>query len=213
MGGRMINYSVFMLPNPIDKTADPKAYAKAQVSEVMSFRNFTQHIADHGGYTRGKVKGIVSDMCECLVEMLLQGKKVQLDELGDFWISLSSEGAENCEAFTADKIKGINIIFTPGIDFENLISKAEFTPVASRAAQAATLKAEKKGAKTVDLEAAKKKTSSTEDGENKPSIGGDTPTGDDNTPSDGGSTTPSGDSGSDNESGSSESGNGGTSLD
>ena len=164
-----------MLPNPIDKSADPKAYAKAQVSEVMSFRNFTQHIADHGGYTRGKVKGIVSDMCECLVEMLLQGKKVQLDELGDFWISLSSEGAENCEAFTADKIKGINIIFTPGIDFENLINKAEFTPVASRAAQAATLKAEKKGDKTVDLEAAKKKPNSNEEGGNKPSGGSSTP--------------------------------------
>lgn len=179
-----------MLPNPIDKSADPKAYAKAQVSEVMSFRSFTQHIADHGGYTRGKVKGIISDMCECLVEMLLQGKKVQLDELGDFWISLSSEGAENCEAFTADKIKGINIIFTPGIDFENLINKAEFSPVASRAAQAATLKAEKKGDKTVDLEAAKKKPNSTGDGDNTPSTGGGS------TPS-GGDSTPSGGSGSD----------------
>ena len=175
-----------MLPNPIDKSADPKAYAKAQVSEVMSFRSFTQHIADHGGYTRGKVKGIISDMCECLVEMLLQGKKVQLDELGDFWISLSSEGAENCEAFTADKIKGINIIFTPGIDFENLINKAEFSPVASRAAQAATLKAEKKGDKTVDLEAAKKKPNSTGDGDNTPSTGGgSTPSGGDSTPSGG----------------------------
>lgn len=179
-----------MLPNPIDKSADPKAYAKAQVSEVMSFRSFTQHIADHGGYTRGKVKGIISDMCECLVEMLLQGKKVQLDELGDFWISLSCEGAENCEAFTADKIKGINIIFTPGIDFENLINKAEFSPVASRAAQAATLKAEKKGDKTVDLEAAKKKPNSTGDGDNTPSTGGGS------TPS-GGDSTPSGGSGSD----------------
>lgn len=175
-----------MLPNPIDKSADPKAYAKAQVSEVMSFRSFTQHIADHGGYTRGKVKGIISDMCECLVEMLLQGKKVQLDELGDFWISLSSEGAENCEAFTADKIKGINIIFTPGIDFENLINKAEFSPVASRAAQAATLKAEKKGDKTVDLEAAKKKPNSTGDGDNTPSTGGgSTPSGGSGSGSDG----------------------------
>ena len=71
MGNQMINYSVFMLPNPVDKTAAPKAYAKAQANEVMTFRNFTQHIADHGGYSRGKVKGIVSDMCACLVEMLL----------------------------------------------------------------------------------------------------------------------------------------------
>lgn len=166
-----------MLPNPVDKTAAPKAYAKAQANEVMTFRNFTQHIADHGGYSRGKVKGIVSDMCACLVEMLLQGKKVQLDELGDFWLSLTCEGAESCEAFSADNIKGINIIFSPGVDFENLINKAEFAPVASRAAQAATLKAEKLGVKTVDLEAAKKKKpNSSENGGNNPS-GGNTPTG------------------------------------
>ena len=168
-----------MLPNPIDSTAAPKAYAKAQVKEVMSFRSFIQHIADHGGYTRGKVKGVLSDMCECLVEMLLEGKKVQLDELGDFWISLSCDGAESCEKFTADNIKAVNIVFTPGVDFENLIGKAEFSPVASRAAQAATLKAEKMGAKTVDLEAAKKKNTTSSDV---------TPT----DPDDGGSTTPSG---------------------
>lgn len=179
MGKRMINYSVFMLPNPIDSTAAPKAYAKAQVKEVMSFRSFIQHIADHGGYTRGKVKGVLSDMCECLVEMLLEGKKVQLDELGDFWISLSCDGAESCEKFTADNIKAVNIVFTPGVDFENLIGKAEFSPVASRAAQAATLKAEKMGAKTVDLVAAKKKNTTSSDV---------TPT----DPDDGGSTTPSG---------------------
>ena len=68
-----------MMSNPMDKEAAAKAYAKAQVSEVMSFRQFAEHIADHGGYTRGKVKGVLSDMCQCLVEMLLEGKKVQLD--------------------------------------------------------------------------------------------------------------------------------------
>ena len=149
-----------MLPNPIHPEKGALAYAKPQVSEVMSFRKFVQHIADHGGYTRGKVKGVLSDMCTCLVEMLLEGKKVQLDELGDFWISLSSEGAETVEKFSSNNIKAVNIVFTPGIDFENLISKAEFETVASRAAQAATLKAEKTGKNTVDLEAAKKKPTS-----------------------------------------------------
>ena len=145
-----------MMPNPMDKDAAPKAYAKAQVSEVLSFRNFIKHIAEHGGYTRGKVKGVISDMCQCLVEMLLEGKKVQLDELGDFWVSLSCEGAESCESFTSNAIKGLNIVFTPGVDFENLINKAEFSPVASRAAQSAILKAEKKGENVIDIEAVKK---------------------------------------------------------
>ena len=59
------------------------------------------------------------------------------------------------EKFTAENIKSVNIVFTPGTDFENLIGKAEFNVVASRVAQAATLKAEKTGATTVDLAAAK----------------------------------------------------------
>lgn len=152
----MINYSVFMLPNPMDESAGKKAYAKAQMRELITFSKFVNHIADHNGvFTRGTVRGVIIDMCECLVEMLLDGKKVQLGELGDFWVSLSSEGAESLEKFSADNIKEVNIIFTPGSDFENIIGRAEFNIVASRAAQTATLKAEKAGATTVDLAAAK----------------------------------------------------------
>ena len=146
-----------MLPNQMNKEEAPKAYAKAQVKEVMSFRQFVAHIAEHSGHKRGQVKGVLSDMCSCLVEQLLEGKKILLDELGDFWISLTSIGADSCEAFTSKNITGVNIVFTPGIDFQNLINDAEFNLVASRIAQTATLKAEKKMLDTVDLAAAKNK--------------------------------------------------------
>ena len=153
----MINYSVYMLPNQIDESQPAKAYAKAQVKEVMTFRQFVAHIAEHGGHKRGQVKGVLSDMCACLVEQLLEGKKILLDDLGSFWLSLTSEGAESCEAFTAKNITGVRILFTPGEDFENLIGRAAFNPVPSRIAQQATLKAEKAGEATVNLEAAKNK--------------------------------------------------------
>ena len=149
-----------MFANPIDESKPAKAYAKAQVKEVMSFRDFVNHISEHGGYKRGQVKGVLSDMCSCLVEQLLEGKKVMLDELGNFWLSLSSEGAESCEAFSAKNITGVNIIFTPGEDFENLLSRATFNPVPSRSLQNAALKAEKKGEKTIDIDAVKNNTSS-----------------------------------------------------
>ena len=146
-----------MLPNQMNKEEAPKAYAKAQVKEVMTFRQFVAHIAEHGGHKRGQVKGVLSDTCSCLVEQLLEGKKILLDDLGNFWISLTSMGAENCEAFTSKNITGVKIIFTPGEDFENLLGRAEFNLVESRFAQAATLKAEKAGETTVDLTAAKNK--------------------------------------------------------
>lgn len=154
----MIDYSVYMMTPTYSKDETPKAYAKNQVSEIWTLEKFAKHISDHNGvYSRGTVKGVISDMCECLVEQLLNGNKIQLGELGTFGISISSEGAESIEKFTSKNIKAVNILFSPGADFENLIGRAEFNPVASRIAQKATLKAEKAGEATVDLEAAKNK--------------------------------------------------------
>lgn len=154
----MIDYSVYMMTPTYSKDETPKAYAKNQVSEIWSLEKFAKHISDHNGvYSRGTVKGVISDMCECLVEQLLNGNKIQLGELGTFGISISSEGAESIEKFTSKNIKAVNILFSPGADFENLIGRAKFNPVASRVAQKATLKAEKAGEATVDLEAAKNK--------------------------------------------------------
>ena len=109
----MIDYSVYLTGNPMDEMAPEKAYARAQMSESMTFDKFVKHIADHNGvYTRGTVQGVILDMCECLVEMLLEGKKVQLGALGDFFISLNSVGAESLKAFTAVNIKAVNVVFT-----------------------------------------------------------------------------------------------------
>lgn len=173
MGNFMINYSVYMTTNYLKPDEGAKAYAKNQVNEIWSIGKFAKHIADHNGvYSRGMVKGVLSDMCECLVEQLLNGNKIQLGELGTFGISISSTPAESLEKFTVKNIKAVNILFAPGEDFDNLIGRAEFNPVASRAAQNATLKAEKSNEKTVDLEAAKKKNNTSSggaDNDGKPS--------------------------------------------
>lgn len=193
----MIEYSIYMMGNPIKPEEAPKAYAKNQVREIWDLNKFCKHIASHNaGYSRGMVKAILSDMCDCLVEQLLNGNKIKLGEFGIFSLSISCEGAESLDKFTEDNIKEVNINFNPGVDLMDLRPKAEFSLVASRAAQAC-LKAEKANEKTVDLEAAKKKPTSSGNGDNKPSgDGGDTPTGGGSTPSGGGS-TPSGGSGSD----------------
>ena len=148
----MIDYSVCLLTNPMNGSEAPKAYGKNQIREVWNLEKFSKHIADHNGvYSRGTVKGVISDMCECLVEQLLNGNKIKLGELGDFSISLKTSGADSLDKFTAANIKAVNIVFTPGEDFENIIDRAEFNPVTSRKTQAAALKAEKAGATTVDI--------------------------------------------------------------
>ena len=60
---------------------------------------------------------------------------------------------DNTSATTTAKT--VNIVFTPGPDFENLREKVTFNLVSSRRAQAAVLKAEKSGDAVVNLEAAR----------------------------------------------------------
>lgn len=180
--------------NPLKPEEALKAYAKNQVNEIWPLEKFAKHISEHNGvFSRGTVKGVLSDMCECLVEQLLNGNKIQLGELGTFGISISSTPAESLEKFTTKNIKAVNILFAPDDDFDNLIGRAEFNLVASRAAQNATLKAEKLNEKTVDLEAAKKNNASSDDADNseKPSTpsGGGSGSGSTTTP-----TNPGGDS-------------------
>jgi len=148
----MIDYSIYTLPNPLDSTAEPKAYARAQIRESLSFKQFVSLLASrNSGFSRGAIEGVVSDACLCIMEQLIEGKKVQLGDLGQFWVSLSSNGAKTKDEFTANNIKGVNINFTPSKDFKNFVNRATFNPVSSREAQAATLKAEKAGSNTVDL--------------------------------------------------------------
>lgn len=190
----MIDYSIFLWKSPLKEDAVEMAYAKNQVRKVLPFDDFVKHISDHNGvFTRGTVKGVVSDTCACLVEQLLMGNKVQFGELGIFSISITCEPAATLKEFSEDNIKEVNILFNPGEDFENLRSKAEFNLVASRAVQAATIKAVKANETNVDLEAVKKKPTSSGNGDSKPS-GGSTPSG--GTPSEG--NTPSGGEGSEN---------------
>ena len=177
----MIDYSIFLWKSPLKEDAVEMAYAKNQVRKVLTFDEFVRHISDHNGvFTRGTVKGVVSDTCSCLVEQLLMGHKVQFGELGIFGISITSEPAASLKEFSEDNIKEVNILFNPGEDFENLRSKAEFNLVASRAVQAATIKAVKANETTVDLEAAKRRNDTPDDRDDEDkNPGSDTPGGGD----------------------------------
>lgn len=88
---------------------------------------------------------------DCMREQLLEGKKIRLGDLGDFSVSLSSKGVEDPNAFNAQNITGVKVIWEPGAEFKSLRDDAEFNLVASRDAQAAVIKAIKQGKDNVDI--------------------------------------------------------------
>ena len=167
------------------KTEVQNAFAIAQYTDVMNIEKFARHIATHGSvYSRADIAAILYLAVDCMREQLLEGKKIRLGDLGDFAINLTSKGAETADKFSAQNITGVNVVWTPGMEFKDLLADAEFNLVASRNAQAALLKAIKAGQTTVDI--TQPVTPSDSEGTDDPSGGSDnTGTGEEN-PSDGG---------------------------
>ena len=144
----MINYTL------TEKSAKPglklaeiderKIYGQTQISEVMDLRSFSQHIASHGSvYNRGDIYAVITQMVDCLHEQLLEGKKVQLGDLGSFSPAISTEGVETASEFSRKHIKKRRVIWSPGEMFKDLISEADFQLVPSRKGQARLLKQER----------------------------------------------------------------------
>ncbi len=130
-----INYSVSVKINPTDEN-DKKVYANAQYSTVMTLSQFAKHIADHNSkYCRADVTGVLLTMIDCLLELLLDGKRIQLGEFGTFYCSIHSKGAESVEEFSESNITGLDVNWSRGKDFEDIYKNATFTYVPRRAAQ------------------------------------------------------------------------------
>ena len=158
------------------KTEVQNAFAIAQYTDVMNIEKFSRHIATHGSvYSRADIAAIFYLAVDCMREQLLEGKKIRL---GDFAINLTSKGAEIADKFSAQNITGVNLVWTPGMEFKDLLADAEFNLVASRNAQAALLKAIKAGQTTVDITqpvtpSDSEGTDNTGTGEENPSDGGE----------------------------------------
>ena len=134
------------------KTEKQNAFAISQYTDVMTIEKFAKHITSHGSvYSRADISAILYMAVDCMREMLLEGKKIRLGDLGDFSILPGSKGAETADKFTAQNITNVKVQWEPGQQFKNLLEDAEFNLVASRSAQAAVIKAIREGKTNVDL--------------------------------------------------------------
>ena len=107
-----------------------KWFAHGKTIETLNTRKLANHIAEHGSiYTPDVVFGVLEKFRSCLLEMLLESKRVKIDGLGIFFTTLENEkgGAAKKEDFTPQKnLKALHIRFLPDQVAETNISSREF---------------------------------------------------------------------------------------
>ncbi|MBP5220991.1 MAG: hypothetical protein J6034_09890, partial [Bacteroidaceae bacterium] len=69
-----------------------KWFAHGKTIETLNTRKMANHIAEHGSiYTPDVVFGVLEKFRSCLIEMLLESKRVKIDGLGIFYTTLENE--------------------------------------------------------------------------------------------------------------------------
>ena len=117
-----------------NKNEDSKIYGKwfAQMKsvETLNTRKMANHIAEHGSiYTPDVVFGVLEKFRSCLLEMLLNSRRVKIDGLGIFYTTIENEkgGAASKDQFNVQKnLKALHIRFIPDQEQETNISSREF---------------------------------------------------------------------------------------
>ena len=111
MATGILKYKMVARVNPLNKLEEPKWYAKAAQDRTVDFEQLVTHMSEHNSpYSRGVIHGVLTDMLDCVKELVLDGKSVRLGDLGLFSVGLKSKGALNREMWSvASHLKGVTL--------------------------------------------------------------------------------------------------------
>jgi predicted histone-like DNA-binding protein len=86
-------------------------FAYPVVEETVNLSNLAKHMASHNTpFSAGVIKGLLTDMINCIKELLLEGKNVKIDDLAIFSLGIKNRkgGAESEDQFTVTQnIEGV----------------------------------------------------------------------------------------------------------
>ena len=103
-----------------------KWYGRGTSTSTMTYTQLCKHMSEHNSvYGEDVCLGVANKLQKCILEQLLEGKKVQFGDLGVFYLSVTSDGAETESDYNLGvNIKGLYLCFAPSrTDVNNLSSK------------------------------------------------------------------------------------------
>ena len=113
-----------------------KWFAKNVVEETIDLDGLADHMSHHHSpYSKGVIKGLLTDMIGCIKELLLEGKNVKIDDLAIFSLGIKNkEMAVKEDDFTVSKnIGGVKLkaratgdLMSKSLNLEATLKKATF---------------------------------------------------------------------------------------
>lgn len=103
-----------------------KTFGIVKTTGVCDMEKLCKLVSGHCTASAADVKAVLDSLNWVMDLELQSGNVVQVGELGNFRLSLSSEGVEDPKDFSANKIRKANIIFYPGKSLRSTRNDATF---------------------------------------------------------------------------------------
>ena len=114
-----------------------KYFAYPVIEETINLDALAEHMSNHNTpYSKGAIKGMLTDMVSCIKELLLEGKNVKIADLAIFSLGIKNNGgAVSEDVFTVSKhIKGVKLraratgeLIAKSLNLEATLKKASAT--------------------------------------------------------------------------------------
>ena len=114
-----------------------KYFAYPVIEETVTLDGLAEHMSSHNTpYSKGAIKGMLTDMVSCIKELLLEGKNVKIADLAIFSLGIKNNGgAVSEDVFTVTKnIKGVKLraratgeLIAKSLNLEATLKKASAT--------------------------------------------------------------------------------------
>jgi len=103
-----------------------KYFGRILQTETLNTAKLARHIAEHGSpYTQDVVEGVLRKAESCILELILDSKKIKIDGLGTFYITGENQrhGTVSIDKFNPKtSFKGLHIRFLPDQATESNLS-------------------------------------------------------------------------------------------
>ena len=112
--------------NPQDMTAPEKFYAAAISNGETDMESLAEMIAYQSTLTDTDCYAVLRSLEHNIISELNNGRIVKLGSLGNFQVSISSEGQPSPDQVTAADVTKSRIIFRPGKKLRKLLGNLSF---------------------------------------------------------------------------------------
>ena len=118
-----------------DSKAFKKWFAYPEIKETVDLDDLAAHMSSHNmPFSKGAIKGILTDMVSCIKELLLEGKNVKIADLAIFSLGIKNTkgGADSEKEFSVVKhIQGVKLraratgdLITKSLNLDATLKKA-----------------------------------------------------------------------------------------